>query len=316
MEMAYHDNNKRELELTKHVSLRQLDPLALLKLRITGSCTVTVPEWLYDRDCPGHYMRRIKHISVSIPSVVGPYTSITCTVTLQSSTIRTSPLLANGVYARNATQEDDRFTDYFGSTDIIVTSSGTADSGMFETNLKDERFLPFEGAGAISAWNLSLAAELPAFDYTTISDVILHIRYTAREAGDPLGSQATKELVRMLGTGQSGQALMFCLRYDFPTEWSAFVNGSSNFQVTLDRQYFPYATQNATKLTNDTLNLYAAGPDGGIISSTPLSGANLPIVLNCPAGSTTLCLPSDQKVMIRDLAQQVFLVLQYQFGTA
>ena len=38
MEMAYHDNNKRELELTRHVSLRQLDPLALLTLRLTGSC--------------------------------------------------------------------------------------------------------------------------------------------------------------------------------------------------------------------------------------------------------------------------------------
>lgn len=28
----------------------------------------------------------------------------------------------------------------------------------------------------------------------TISDVILHIRYTARMAGDPLGAEATKEL--------------------------------------------------------------------------------------------------------------------------
>ena len=32
MELAYHDNNKREFELTRHVSLRQLDPLALLTL--------------------------------------------------------------------------------------------------------------------------------------------------------------------------------------------------------------------------------------------------------------------------------------------
>lgn len=54
MEMAYHDNNKREVELTRHVSLRQLDPLALIALRITGSCTIAVPEWLFDRDCPGH----------------------------------------------------------------------------------------------------------------------------------------------------------------------------------------------------------------------------------------------------------------------
>ena len=52
MELAYHDSNKRELELTRHVSLRQLDPLALLALKVTGSCTVTVPEWLYDLDWP------------------------------------------------------------------------------------------------------------------------------------------------------------------------------------------------------------------------------------------------------------------------
>jgi len=52
MEMAYHDHNKRELELTRHVSLRQLDPLELLKLKSTGRCTVTIPEWLYDRDFP------------------------------------------------------------------------------------------------------------------------------------------------------------------------------------------------------------------------------------------------------------------------
>src|SRR6185295_13766404 len=36
MEMAYLDSNKRKLELVRHVSLRQLDPLALLSLKITG----------------------------------------------------------------------------------------------------------------------------------------------------------------------------------------------------------------------------------------------------------------------------------------
>jgi len=319
MELAYHANNKRELELTKHVSLRQLDPLALLSLRITGSCTVTVPEWLYDRDCPGHYMRRIKSVSVSVPSVAGPYTSVSCTLTQQSSTIRTSPLLANGVYARDTTQDDDRFTDYYSSTDEIVTSTGTADSGMFETNLRDERFLPFEGSGAISTWTLSLPAELPAFDYTTISDVILHIRYTAREAGDPLGSQATKELVAMLDiAGQSSQALLFCLRYDFPTEWAAFVNGTADFQVTLEKQYFPYAVQGARVLTIDGLTLYT-GSNDSIASVSPVDSSGLSALnsgLRGATGAAALTVPSDGTVMVRDQSQQVFLVLQYHFGTA
>jgi hypothetical protein len=312
MEMAYHDNNKRELELTRHVSLRQLDPLALLTLRITGSCTVTVPEWLYDRDCPGHYMRRIKNVSLSVPSVAGPYTSVNCTVSLQSSTLRVSPLLANGKYARNATQEDDRFVDYFGTTDVIVTSSGTSDSGMFETSLRDERFLPFEGAGAISTWNLSLPAQLRAFDYMTISDVILHIRYTAREAGHPLGTQATKELKKIL-KDQSSQALLFCLRYDFPTQWSAFVNGTGDFAVRLEKQYFPYAVQNATKLTIDALTLHAQSA-GTVASTTP--AVNLVELSNGLSGATaetSLTLPGDSTVLTRELAQQVFLVLQYHF---
>lgn len=317
MEMAYHDNNKRELELTRHVSLRQLDPLALLTLRITGSCTVTVPEWLYDRDCPGHYMRRIKSLSLSVPSVVGPYTSINCTASLQSSTLRVSPLLANGAYARDTTQADDRFVDYFGSTDVIVTSSGTSDSGMFETNLRDERFLPFEGAGAISTWNLSLPAQLRAFDYTTISDVILHVRYTAREAGDPLSAQATKELEAMLDTaGQSSQALLFCLRYDFPTEWSAFVNGTGDFAVTLQKQYFPYAVQSANQLTIDALTLYAESV-GSVASVTPtVDLAGLSAGLSGAPGEAPLSLPGDGTVLTQDLAQQVFLVLQYHFGMA
>jgi hypothetical protein len=315
MELAYHDNNKRELELTRHVSLRQLDPLALLTLRITGSCTVTVPEWLYDRDCPGHFMRRIKSLSLSVPSVVGPYTSINCTASLQSSTLRVSPLLAGGVYARDTTQEDDRFIDYFGATDLIVTSGGTSDSGMFETNLRDERFLPFEGAGAISTWNLSLPSQLRAFDYTTISDVILHIRYTAREAGDPLGSQATKELLTMLDTaGQSSQALLFCLRYDFPTQWSAFVNGTGDFTVTLEKQYFPYAVQSARKLAIDALTLYAERA-GAIASITPtVDLAGLSASLSGATGEASLSLPGDGAVMTQDLSQQVFLVLQYHFG--
>jgi hypothetical protein len=99
---------------------------------------------------------------------------------------------------------------------------------------------------------------LRSFDCTTISDVILHIRYTARQAGDPLGAQATRELTTMFDTaGQSSQALLFCLRYDFPTEWSAFVNSTSDFTVTLDKQSFPYYVQSGRKLTIDKVTLYA-----------------------------------------------------------
>ena len=69
------------------------------------------PEWLYDEDCPGHYMRRIKSVALTIPAVAGPYASLNCTLTLLSSSIRRSALLSDaGDYARQGS-EDDRFID-------------------------------------------------------------------------------------------------------------------------------------------------------------------------------------------------------------
>src|SRR6185436_18506037 len=93
MEMAYHELNQREYELTRHVSLLQVNPLALLQLRATGSCTVSLPEELFDMDGPGHYFRRIKTVALSIPCVAGPYTSVNCTLTLLKSSIRKSALV-------------------------------------------------------------------------------------------------------------------------------------------------------------------------------------------------------------------------------
>ncbi len=156
MEMAYHDLNQREYELTKHVSLLQVNPLALLQLRATGRCTVRLSEALFDMDGPGHYFRRIKTVAVSIPCVTGPYASVNCTLTLLKSSIRKTQVL------------------------------------------RDERYLPFENSGVVSEWQLELPADVRQFDYDTISDVILHMRYTAREGGGLLRKGASDNLKTMI----------------------------------------------------------------------------------------------------------------------
>ena len=244
MELAYHDNNKRELELTRHISLRQLDPFALLTLRATGTCEISVPEWLYDRDCPGHYMRRLRSVALSIPSVVGPYTSVHCTLSLLRSSIRKSPV-AGTEYAREGS-EDPRFTDFSGSIQSIVTSSATNDSGLFETNLRDDRFLPFEGAGAISTWKLELPQKYRAFDYATISDVILHVRYTARQGVNPV--KVTQSLDAVLKEqSQSKLGVLLSMRHDFPDAWATFLGpGNPDFKVKVTKDFLPYMMQDKT----------------------------------------------------------------------
>lgn len=310
MEMAYHENNKREFELTKHVSLRQLNPLALLTLKTTGTCEFTLPEWLFDLDCPGHYMRRIKNVSLSIPSVAGPYTSINCTLSLLKSSLRTSPSLKDGEYARQGS-EDDRFVDYFGAVQSIVTSSGNNDSGMFETNLREERLLPFEGAGAESTWKLELSSDFRLFDYNTIADDILHFQYTARQGGAQMRDKAVEHLKEIIGeANSSGLALGFYLRQDFPSEWHRFVTGTENYKTMVKVEHFPYFTQ-GKDIAIDELQIHALKMNK--IESKTLSDLNVAAYtdnLN-KNGTFELSLPSDAGLLKRDKEAIVFLTIKY-----
>lgn len=193
-------------------------------------------------DRPGHYFRRIKSVALSIPCVSGPYASVSCTLTLLKSSIPSIVLLDDG-YAREGA-EDERFSDHFGSLQSIVTSSGQDDSGLFETNLRDERYLPFELSGVISEWQLELPSELRQFDYDTIADVILHLRYTAREAGGLLRAAVVDNLKTKIDTAQApGSLRLLSLRRDFPTEWARFKRApaqTSELNIKIRQEHFPY----------------------------------------------------------------------------
>jgi hypothetical protein len=264
MEVAYLDQNKREYEITKHISLTQLDPLALIQLRQTGECFVNLPEVLFDLDYPGHYMRRIKSVSMTIPCVTGPYISVNCTLTLLKSSIRKNSTLLGGEYSRQ--DGDPRFEDNIGAIQSIATSSAQSDSGLFDPNLHDERYLPFEGAGVISEWRMELPTEFKQFNYDTISDVVLHLRYTGREGGELLKHQATTDLQAALNEfmsseGQTGLALLFSSRHEFSSAWHRFLNppagsaGDQTLTMSLTKERFPFLLQNKT-ITISTMELF------------------------------------------------------------
>ena len=233
LEMAYHDQNRREYEMVKHVSVQRLDPMTLLKLKATGSCDIKIPEWVYDMDNPGQYMRRIKSVAVTIPCITAPYTGIHCKLSLLQSSIRISSLKGDA-YARTEGNEDPRFRDFAGAIQTIITSTAQNDSGMFETNLNDDRYLPFEGAGAISNWRLELPNDIPQFDFETISDVVLHIRYTAREAGH-LKADAVTHIKEDILQASGNLLQLVTLNQDFSTEWQQFVAENNDALRKLER---------------------------------------------------------------------------------
>ncbi len=245
MESSYMEANARTLELTKNISLAIFDPKALLDLKATGTCTFDIPEILYDLDYPGHYMRRIKSVSISIPCVAGPYTTINCQLTQKDSRYRKDT--SGSSYAEDP-DGDIRFVRV-NSGNSIATSTAQNDSGVFELNFRDERYLPFEGTGAISEWEIEFPSEYRQFDYNAISDVILHVKYTALYEGNPFKSSAISNLTTVFETLSENEKPLpryFSLKHEFSNEWFAYIEALKNEEpgaaltIKLTRDMFPF----------------------------------------------------------------------------
>ncbi|MFE5616103.1 hypothetical protein [Streptomyces sp. NPDC056524] len=317
LELAYHEHNRHEFELTKNVSLAQLDPLALMRLRETGTCEFGLPEWLYDLDCPGHYLRRIKSVGLTLAAVTGPYTGVHATLTQLRSSVRLTPLAKEGEggpYARK--ERDDRFADYTGSAPSVVTSTGNSDFGMFETNPREDRYLPAEGSGAVSHWRVELPGRFRGFDYRTISDLVLHVRYTARPGGAKLRDEAEAFVVAQVREAdRAGLSRLFSLRHDFSSAWHAFVTGEEDFTAALTAEHFPFFAQSEPiRITG--VELHRTGPDA--VPPLRLAGERVDTLSTAMETSRTaaLTLSPDDRVLTRDATADVFLLVRYALGTA
>src|SRR5690606_34814242 len=99
----------------------------------------------------------------------------------------------------------------------IAISRGVGDSGMFELNFNDPRYLPFEGTGAVSSWRLSMPRATNRIDFEAISDVILQVRYTACDGGAAFRRQVTSLPALRPFTG----ARFLSLRQQYSQQWYA-----------------------------------------------------------------------------------------------
>ena len=111
-------------------------------------------------------------------------------------------------------------------------------------NLEDDRYLPFEGCGAIGTYALELPDPLRIFDYSTITDVVFHVRYTARDGGGGFRTSVQSNLSSglnqmILKTGRTGLFHAFDLRRDHPDLWHRLIS-TGNDSFTLDRNWLPY----------------------------------------------------------------------------
>jgi hypothetical protein len=286
MEAQFIANNQRELELTKSISLALTEPLALQQLLQTGSCNITLDETLFDHDYPGKYFRRVRSVALTIPCVTGAYTGVHATLSLDSAVVRTvapsSPYTsfqwANqapvgsyppGLYA----------SPPLAATPIVALSHGQNDSGLFETNLHDERWLPFEGQGVISTWTFTLDARDNDFDLSTVTDVIMHVRYSARAGGDA-------EMVRQALPAPATRSILISARNTFSNAYYAFFNPTDptateqTLTLPLTDMVFPFANLGSPKITGVEL-VFALAPSLAVQMSTiSIAGLFQPVTAN------------------------------------
>lgn len=165
LEKAYLDNNQRRLEIVKTISLKKEFPEAFTDLQNNGKCHFGLINENFNKDYPGHYRRKIHSLLVSVPALLGPYQNIHATLTQASS--------------KTDLKGDGRMTSDFRPNQKIAISQGINDSGVFELSFYDERYLPFEGTGAVSEWDLEIPKDSNQGLHQNLTDVVIELRYTA-----------------------------------------------------------------------------------------------------------------------------------------
>lgn len=252
--------------------------------------------------------RRIKSVSLTLPCVTGPYTTIACTLRLLKNGIRIITANGDNGYPHNTEDQglpsdDDRFVENNIPFKAIAASNAQNDSGVFELSFRDERYLPFEGAGAISDWSRELFSDLPSnnpdpanpdfgrplrqFAYKSILDAILHIKYTAREDAGPFKNGAIAHLRDYFSQdGATPSLRMLNLRNEFPTQWNRFLNPSNPakgnvFELEMSPELFPF-TDEKKRVKINSVWLLACARDGE--NYTAVFNPPLPAA---PAGSDT-----------------------------
>jgi hypothetical protein len=92
---------------------------------------------------------------------------------------------------------------------------------------------------------------LRQFDYDTITDVIMHVSYTAREGGGQLKKKATESLKQTITEGtlklaeEQGLLRLFSLKHEFSNKWHRFLHPAGatdphRIELDITAERFPF----------------------------------------------------------------------------
>lgn len=217
LEVAFDERKPYDHAKRPDIWLSEIAPEALIQLRNTGRCEFSITNEYFDSIEPGGCFRRWKTVAVTLPCVHGPSAVFDGRLTLLEHQRQNDPTRSKAASVE------------VGGRDYIELSHGNRDIGLPETAGQEGWRLPFEGTGAISKWRLELPLETNTFARHSLTDVVLHTVYTARN-GSPEARAKARDAAK-----DWPATVLIDIPSTFPEAWYTFQkSGVLTLQITPD----------------------------------------------------------------------------------
>jgi hypothetical protein len=195
------DTDRRKLHLTQIIAVSQFAAFELEQFRQTGVLTFATPQALFDSDFPGHYLRLVRQVSVSLIALVPPGRGLRAT------------LSASGVSRAVVARGDFQTVTLQREPETIALTAPINANGLFQLEPESNLLRPFEGMGVDTVWQLHLPKPANPFDFRSIAEVLLTIEYTALDS-----AEYREQIIRSLNRAFSADR-SFSVRDQFPDAW-------------------------------------------------------------------------------------------------
>jgi hypothetical protein len=302
----------RGLEITRQVSLLALDPVAMLRLRSEGTCDFSLSEELFDEDFPGHFRRQIRTITVAFTDADDQSVAVNATLTqlTHKTVLEADPQAVKYLLDPQGTMPAKIRGEWMAGQQIALSQpdGGRENNGLFELRFDDDRYLPFEGTGAVSTWRLQRSGRPQA----TLYDVTIIVKYTAQQGGDTFAN-AVKGMLRPYPA-----ARFFDVSRDFSQQWTDFMsNGAQQLVLPLTADMFPNLTGRQITGIYPTYDEVDGGGTRLLLGGDPAMALDEATLLPTPALTLRGTTPAGLSFTVdgdKQNLRNVGLVLTYQAG--
>jgi hypothetical protein len=192
---------RRKLQLSKTISLAELDPVAFQRFRSTGVLPFRTAMDLFDQDFPGHHLRLVKRVRTSVIALIPPVQGIHATL---STTGPSRTVVGGDAFETVVVQRP---------PETVALTSPYEATGVFELNAAPELLAPFEGMGIDADWEFRLPRPANQFPFEYVADVLVTLDYTALDSAD-----YRAEVLRRLDRERVAERA-FLFRNEFADAW-------------------------------------------------------------------------------------------------